>query len=167
MNQPTEQLVRRAQKGDVHAFSSLYETVYQDLYRFAVYTLQHTQDAEDAVSEAVTDAFAQIASLREASAFRSWIFRILSAKCKRRIRQYANPLSELDEETPARETDLHETLDVRRAFSLLPDEDRLILSMNLFAGYTSQEIGEFLGMNANTVRSRQSRALRKMQSHLT
>lgn len=167
MNQPTEQLVRKAQKGDVHAFSRLYETVYQDLYRFAVYTLQHAQDAEDAVSETVADAFAQIASLKEAAAFKSWIFRILSAKCKRRMRQYANPLSELDEEIPAKEADLHETLDVRRAFSLLPEEDRLILSMNLFAGYTSQEIGDFLGMNANTVRSRQSRALKKMQSQLS
>ena len=153
MNQLTEQLVRRAQRGDAHAFSRLYETVYQDLYRFAVYTLRHPQDAEDAVSETVTDAFAQI--------------RILSNKCKRRIRQYVNPPSELDEGIPAGGADLHEMLDVRRAFSLLPDEDRLILSMNLFAGYTSQEIGDFLGVNASTVRSRQSRALKKMQAHLS
>ncbi len=167
MNQLTEQLVRRAQRGDAHAFSRLYETVYQDLYRFAVYTLRHPQDAEDAVSETVTDAFAQISTLKEAAAFRSWIFRILSNKCKRRIRQYVNPPSELDEGIPAGGADLHEMLDVRRAFSLLPDEDRLILSMNLFAGYTSQEIGDLLGMNANTVRSRQSRALKKMQSQLS
>lgn len=167
MNQSTEKLARRAQKGDTHAFSLLYETVYQDLYRFAMYTLQHPQDAEDAVSETVADAFAQITSLREAAAFRAWIFRILSAKCKRRIRQYINPPSELDEKLAANEQDLHETLDVRRAFSLLPEEDRLILSMNLFAGYTSQEIGDLLGMNAATVRSRQSRALKKMQAQLS
>ena len=167
MNQLTEQLVRRAQKGDAHAFSRLYETIFQDLYRFAVYTLRHPQDAEDAVSETVADAFAQIASLREAAAFRSWIFRILSAKCRRRMRQYANSPSELDEEMPAEGADWNEALDVRRAFSRLPDEDRLILSMNLFAGYTSQEIGSLLGMNANTVRSRQSRALKKMQEQLS
>ncbi len=167
MNHSTEQLARRAQKGDAHAFSRLYETVYRDMYRFAVCTLRHPQDAEDAVSETVVDAFAQIASLRDASAFRSWIFRILSAKCRRRMRQYVNPPSELDEETPADEADWNEALDVRRAFSLLSDEERLILSMNLFAGYTSQEIGSFLGINANTVRSRQSRALKKMQAHLS
>lgn len=166
MNQLTE-LVHQARSGDAHAFSKLYETVYQDLYRFAVYTLHHPQDAEDAVSETVVDAFAQIASLREPEAFRSWIFRILSAKCSRRIRQYMEHPAELDETIPAKGLDWNESLDVRRAFFLLPEEDRLILSMNLFAGYSSQEIGEILDMNPNTIRSRHSRALKKMQMQLS
>lgn len=166
MNQLAE-LVHLAQAGDVHAFSKLYETVYRDLYRFAVYTLQHPQDAEDAVSETVTDAFAQIASLREPEAFRSWIFRILSAKCNRHIRQYVNPAEPLDESVPAADHDLSESIDVRMAFAQLSREERLILSMNLFAGYSSQEIGSVLGMNPNTVRSRQSRALKKMQARLS
>ncbi|MDD6615504.1 MAG: sigma-70 family RNA polymerase sigma factor, partial [Lachnospiraceae bacterium] len=53
------------------------------------------------------------------------------------------------------------------AFSQLSREERLILSMNPFAGYSSQEIGDVLGMNPNTVRSRQSRALKKMQEKLS
>ena len=167
MNQPTELLVRKARRGDAHAFSRLYETVYGDLYRFAVYTLQHRQDAEDAVSETVVDAFSQISSLRDPQSFRAWIFRILSAKCNRRIRQYMNHSFELDEEMPAAEQDWNEAIDVRRAFSCLCEEDRLILSMNLFAGYSSQEIADFLNLNSNTVRSRQSRALKKMQSLLS
>lgn len=95
------------------------------------------------------------------------MFRILTAKCSRRIRQYMNRESALDESMPdsAQETD--EKLDVRRAFASLPDEDRLILSMNLFAGYSSQEIAGQLGMNANTVRSRQSRALKKLEQLLS
>lgn len=165
MNQLND-LVQLARAGDAHAFSKLYETVYQDLYRFALYTLQHPQDAEDAVSEAVVDAFTQISSLREAAAFRSWIFRILSAKCKRRIRQYTSSALELDESLPDSAHDLTETLDVRHAFSRLSEDERLILSMNLFAGYSSQEIGTILDMNPNTVRSRQSRALKKMEALL-
>ena len=35
------QLVRRAQSGDTGAFAQLYEGVYQDLYRFALYVLKH------------------------------------------------------------------------------------------------------------------------------
>ncbi len=159
---PTNELIRQAQTGDAHAFALLYESVYKDLYRFAVYTLRHVQDAEDAVSETVTDAFAQIKSLREAGAFRSWIFRILSAKCNRRIRQYIQAPDELSDEISAPESDLGEQADVQRAFGTLSREDRLIVSMSVFAGYSSQEIGELLQMNPNTVRSRQSRALKKM-----
>ena len=43
------QLVRRAQSGDTGAFAQLYEGVYQDLYRFALYVLKHPQDAQDVV----------------------------------------------------------------------------------------------------------------------
>lgn len=166
MNTMTE-LVRQAQQGDTHAFALLYESVYKDLYRFAVYTLHHTQDAEDAVSETVLDAFAQIHTLRDAAAFKAWIFRILTAKCSRRIRQYINAPAELDESLGSTDSDMFEQTDIRRAFASLEDEDRLIISMNIFAGYSSQETGELLNMNPNTVRSRQSRALKKLGTMLT
>ena len=164
---PNTELVLKARSGDVHAFALLYESVYKDLYRFALYTLRHAQDAEDAVSETVTDAFAQIRELREAGAFKAWIFRILTAKCSRRIRQYAGAPGELDESLAGPEADLSVQTDVQRAFASLPREDRLILSMSIFAGYSSQEIGGLLQMNANTVRSRQSRALKKLAAQLS
>lgn len=165
MKQNTE-LIRLARQGDVHAFALLYETIYKDLYRMAVYTLRHPQDAEDAVSEAVTDAFAQIHTLREETAFRSWMFRILSAKCSRKIRQYAERTDGLDENITVPEQDLCEKLDTQRALRSLSAEDQLIVSMSVFAGYTSQEIGDILGLNPNTVRSRQSRALKKLEAFL-
>ena len=56
-------LVRRAKRGDVDAFAELYAGIYKDMYRFALYTLRNTSDAEDAVSDAVTDAFASIRKL--------------------------------------------------------------------------------------------------------
>ena len=41
-------LVRRAKRGDVDAFAELYAGIYKDMYRFALYTLRNTSDAEDA-----------------------------------------------------------------------------------------------------------------------
>ena len=75
-------------------------------------------------------------------------------------------LSGLPEDLSAPVRDHDEDADVRTAFARLDDEERLILSMNLFGGYTSREIGEALGMNDNTVRSRQKRALEKMAGYL-
>ena len=51
-------------------------------------------------------------------------------------------------------------------FFALDSQDRLILSLHLFAGYTSREIGRELNMNENTVRSRESRALKKLADML-
>ena len=84
MEDATSLVLRAKRTGDVHAFAGLYAQIYKDLYRFAVCTLQNLHDAEDAVSETVLDAFAQIGSLRKPESFKSWMFAILSVKCRKR-----------------------------------------------------------------------------------
>ena len=45
---------------DTKTFAQMYETVYKDLYRFALCMMRNPQDAEDAVSEAVVAAYENI-----------------------------------------------------------------------------------------------------------
>lgn len=159
-------LVKRSKQGDTQAFAELYRGVYQELYRFALYTLKNSHDAEDVVSDTVADAWAQIGSLKKAEAFKSWIFKILSNKCRRCLKQYVDKAQELPEDLCEAEKDTAEELDVRAAFARLEDEERLILSLHIFGGYSSREIGAMLQMNDSTVRSRQKRALEKMEAWL-
>lgn len=166
------ELVRRAKQGDTDAFACLYQEVYEDLYRFAIYTLKNSADAQDVVSDTVMDAFSSIRKLRSEEAFRGWIFRILSNKCKKKLKEYVNKSAPLPEELPQQLitqeglVDSAEHLQVRMLFWDLPQEDRMIIAMHLFAGYTSKETASLLRMNENTVRSRESRALKKMREKL-
>ena len=64
-------LIRKSRGGDVKAFSELYARIHKDLYKFALYTLKHPQDAEDAVSEAVISAYENLGMLRKEESFRS------------------------------------------------------------------------------------------------
>lgn len=156
--------VKKAKKGDATAFANLYRQVYGDLFRFALYTLKNKEDAEDVVSETVVDAFATIGQLRKEEAFKGWIFRILYNKCKDKLREYTKKNVELPEdyrEVPAEEK-VEEGAVIRALFFELGEEDRMIISMHLFAGYTSKEIAKLLHMNENTVRSKESRALKKL-----
>ena len=157
--------VKKAKRGDAAAFARLYEQIYADLYRFALYTLKNKTDAEDVVSETVTDAFASIGKLKKAEAFRGWMFRILSYKCKDKLREYARKNEELpqDYKEAATGEDVEENAVIRTLFFALEEEERLIISLHLFAGYTSKEIGKILGLNENTVRSKESRALKKLR----
>lgn len=158
------ELVQAAREGDTHAFARLYEDIYRDLYRFAFYTLRNGADAEDAVAEAVTDAFASIRKLRREEAFRAWMFRIVSNKCRNRLKEYTRKhvdWEEAEDELPYLE-ELDDRIAVRKAFLQLTDEERLIVSMHVFGGYTSGEISRLLSMNANTVRTKESRALKKL-----
>lgn len=148
-------------------FARKYEEVYQDMFRFALYTLKNRQEAEDVVSETVLDAWKGIHTLKSDEAFRAWIFRILAVKCRRKLKSYLNRMTELPADLAWRERDTSEDMDVRAAFYRLNDEERLVLSLNLFAGYTGKEIAQMLDMNDNTVRSLKSRALKKMEQMLT
>ena len=146
-----------------------YRQVYRDLYRFALYTLGNPQDAEDVVSDAVVDAYQSYGKLRNQEAFRAWIFKILTAKCKRKLKEYVNKTVELEESGLAqedREWTVEESQDVRDAFFTLSEEERLIISMSVFGGYNSREIGKSLLIRDTTVRSKLSRAFDKMQKVL-
>ena len=160
--------VKKAKRGDAAAFACLYQQIYADLYRFALYTLKNKNDAEDVVSETVVDAFASIRKLRQEEKFKGWIFCILYNKCKDKLREYAKKDAELPEDYKevATEEKVEDGAVMRALFFELGEEDRLIISMHLFAGYTSKEIAKILGLNENTVRSKESRALKKLAREL-
>ena len=153
-------------KCDAKAFSKLYEQVYQDLYRYALCLMRDPHEAEDAVSAAVLSAYEHIHKLRKEEAFKSWIFTILGNQCRKMLGKRGNHMSE--EETPeaGHEPDYEQHFDVKEAFARLEEEERMILSYSVFAGYGSEEIAQMLEMNAATVRSKKSRALGKMRKML-
>lgn len=154
-------------KCDAKRFAQMYEAVYMDLYRFALCMVKNRQEAEDAVSEAVIAAYENIGKLKKEEAFKSWIFTILSNVCRKRLRKASKEQEHSQGDAfsriPSEETDMGIAVDVRKAFFLLEEEEQIIVGLSVFGGYNSREIGETLKMNSNTVRSKRSRALQKME----
>ena len=158
-------LIHKAKRGDIKAFSELYAQLYQELYKFALYTMKHRQDAEDVVSETVIAAYENIKKLKKEESFRSWIFTILMNQCKKHFKQNSET-EELKDEITAEEVSQEENHDFLQAFQTLDDEERMILSCSILEGYSSEEIGYMLAMNPATVRSKKSRALEKLRKNL-
>lgn len=159
--------VARAQKGDHDAFARLYSIVYKDMYHIALYSLRNQQDACDAVSETVLDAFCSISRLKDANAFKGWIMQILSAKIRKKQRDYYSSGEELsDENVPAVDFDC-ERSELKEALDRLDESSRLILSMSVIGGYTSDEIADTCGIKAGTVRARLSRIKERLRMELT
>lgn len=158
--------VKLAMKGSTEAFARLYALVYKDLYHIALYSLRSSHDACDVVSETVLDAFCSIGKLRDEKAFRGWIMRILSAKIKQKQRDYFSDTTELtDDNEPENEFDFG-NIELKQALENLEPQSRLILSLSVIEGYTSEEISEMCGINSNTVRSRLSRIKKRLKLEL-
>lgn len=170
------ELVARAKKGDSQAFAELYSAVYKDLYYYALCNLNNSEDAADAVSDAVLDAFTGIKNLRNEEAFKGWIVRILTAKIKRKQAEYINEreylssmsfdMSSDDEDKtvdiPVKESK-YEGIELLDNLESLSSNEKLCFTLNAIYGYTSDEIGKMTGINSATVRTYLSRGKQKLR----
>ncbi|WP_294409083.1 RNA polymerase sigma factor [uncultured Ruminococcus sp.] len=171
MNRRTKaRLAAAAAEGDTQAFSELYGEIYKQLYYYALANLRSTEDAADAVQDAVLDAFSSISKLKKSSAFDSWMFRILSTKIKRKQAEYSQSHVSIDEinESDAliKDTVSFEKCEILEEFANLNENERLCITLNCIAGYKSSEISEITGINIATVRSYISRGRKKMKTGL-
>lgn len=165
----SRETIAKAKGGDRQAFGQLYESVALELYKVALYTLGNPEDAEDAVSETFLEAWKGISGLREEDSFRPWIFRILSARCKRKISGYIKERVNIDLEDYLEEG--VEDRSPRRAEVLevmnrLTPEEREIVVLSVLEGYTMREIAQIKELPQGTVSSKLHRTLKKLRQML-
>ena len=160
-------LVSMAKKGDAHAFARLYETYYSDLYRFAVCLMKSTAAAEDAVSSAVLKAYENLPGLRKNDSFRSWLFQITANECRSMQKNQSVYLEDADWSEPGALESGYEVSEVEEILSLLTEEERLIITLSVFAGYSSREIAGVVHKREGSVRSIKSRAFARLRNTIT
>ena len=161
-------LVGAAKKGDAHSFALLYERYYKDLYRFAVCLLGDSYAAEDAVSAAVLSAYERLPLLKKDSSFKSWLFQITVNECRAWLRDQSRGtyLADADWQEPAAEEAGYERPEVEEYLSLLSEEERLVVTLSVFGGYNSREIGGLINKKEGSVRSIKSRAFARVRECL-
>lgn len=156
-----------ARKGDTEAFARLYSEIYHDLYHIAFYSLRNSHDACDVVSDTVMDAFCTIGKLKDEKAFKSWIMRILSAKIKKKQKEYYNTPTDIEEAFSESSDFDYLSFEIREALENLDGESRYLLSMSVLGGYTSDEISKICAIKSATVRSKLSRIKQQLRMALS
>ena len=161
-------LVTLAKSGDKKAFVTLYACYKERLYRYAFYRLGNRDDAEDAVSDCILQAWAGIASLKKTEAFSPWLFRILYCSCTTIIKAQAlrRQMKNIDDS----EFDLVGSLDstiekteLLEALGQLKAQEQEIVLLSVIMGFNSKEIAKITDSTSAAVRSKLSRSLKKMR----
>ena len=170
-----QQLVQRAQRGDLRAFDLL---VLKYQGRIAALVSRYVSDAgelEDVTQEAFIKAYRALGKFRGDSAFYTWLYRIAVNAAKNHLvakgrRPGANATIEdaegLDEGGLLSESASPEALAmggelaevVESALNGLPDELKAALMLREFDGLSYDDIADVLGCPVGTVRSRIFRA---------
>ena len=177
-------VIRRVQRGDANAFEYLVAAYEKNVYNLALRMTGSPEDAEAVAQEAVLKAYSSLDSFRGDSKFSVWLYRIVSNVCldflRRQKKRQSFSLSMEDddgEETelelpdlsrlPEEELEKKLTRDaVRRGLAQLPEDARQILLLREIQGLSYEEIGETLGLEPGTVKSRIFRARKKLCAFL-
>ncbi len=165
-----EELVLKAQHGDVQAFTDLILMLKHDLYKIAKMRLVSNDDIDDAIQETMIEAFNNIRKLKKIESFKPWIIKILINKCNRIYRKkkmkevtFEDDINNyLDRECEhLSESDI----DFYLLIKCLNYEERIIVTLYYLECYTSKEISQILNINENTVKTKLARAKIKIKNN--
>ncbi|MCO5175505.1 MAG: RNA polymerase sigma factor [Thermomicrobiales bacterium] len=179
--QPTDEtaLLERAKSGDVAAWEEIVRR-YQDVVLRTAWLITGSRaDADDAAQEAFIKAWLAIDRFRSGSPFRPWILRIAGNEARNRRRsdsrreRLASRVNRatLTVTTEPSAEDIAVAQDTRRvvlaAVDDLNDDERLVVVCRYMLGLSEAETAELAGCPKGTVKSRLSRALRRLREQMT
>jgi RNA polymerase sigma-70 factor, ECF subfamily len=155
--------------GDRFAFAELFHRHRGQLHRVARLTSRCTEDAEDAVQEAMASAHRGAGSFRHDAAVSSWLHRIVVNACLDRLRRNKTHLTTaLDDvyPVPDRTGQVETAITVQRALMRLPVEQRAAVVAVDMHGYSVADTARLLGVAEGTVKSRCARGRARLATIL-
>lgn len=179
MKQNDSELVQQTLEGDQQAFALLVEKYQEQIHALAWQKIGDFHTAEEITQDAFIAAYQKLNSLKHPHRFAGWLYVITTNICNMWHRkkkpqpeslEQTDPM-ELEElyyteyKTQEREEDRKENQRslVRKLLSRLKESDRTVVTLHYLAGLSCEEIGEFLGVSTNTVKSRLHRARNRLR----
>ena len=181
MNNNERWLVEESRKGNVEAFEELIKDYKKTAYNIALRIMRNVEDAEDASQEALIKIFKNISSFNMESTFKVWMYRIIVNTCidfKRRKNISTVSIDETMDLGSGREVPdesynpdalierNYSTQLVNDAINALEDDFKTIIILRDIKGFTYDEISQILSCNLGTVKSRLSRARKRLRELL-
>jgi RNA polymerase sigma-70 factor, ECF subfamily len=174
-----EELIELVRGGDTRAFERIYDRHARAAYSLAYRILGSQANAQDVVQEVFVSVWRLSAGYTRArGSVRTWILAIVHNRAIDALRRAAVPGRAVVEETgagaeregPDRTEALverrEEARELRSALSGLPGEQRRVIELAYFGGFTLSEIAELLTLPLGTVKGRMRLGLEKMRSAL-
>ena len=147
---------------DKEAFSRQVTTMQGSLYRVAASYLRGEADRLDAISEAITKAWAKRDTLRDERLFGTWLTRILIRECVsiQRKQKHAIPVEAMPEHAQEEDSRICE---LREAMESLPQRQRTMVVLHYMEGYDVRDTARVMGTTKSAVCAGLSRARKALR----
>ncbi len=181
MQHSDNKLVQLTLEGDHDAFTTLVEKYQSQIHALVWRKIDDFHIAEDITQEVFLTAYQKLATLTHPDRFAKWLYVIANNLCVTWLRKqavqpqlqsltstdpeelaelcYAEYVAQQQEET---EKESHRAL-IQKLLSKLREADRTVIRLYYLAEMTCEEISKFLGVSQNTIKSRLSRARKRLK----
>lgn len=163
-------LVDLAIQGDEDAYAGLMAMAGDRLIAIAYRILRDLDRAEDAVQNTLVNAWRDLPTLHDPDRFEAWLTRILVRACYAeagRSRRWTARLRVLPIDVPSSSDELATVADrdrLDRGFRRLPTDQRAIVVLHHYLGWSQPEIARALEIPIGTVKSRLFYATRALRA---
>ena len=163
----TLDLEQRARQGDAAAFGELIRAHDRDLRGVVWGVVRNQTDTDDVMQQAYEKAFRSIKTFDGRSTMKTWLhticYRVAIDYVRYEGRRRHEDQSVLDQRPiPGPEGPALDRLEVTDSLDQLDPEQRALLMLTAWQGYTFEEAAEIVGTQRGTVSSRMSRVRKKM-----
>ncbi len=181
MERDDVQLIHDVLSGDDSAFAILVEKYQKSIHAIAWRKIGDFHYAEEITQDTFLRAYQKLSTLKNKDQFLNWLYVIANRLCLNWLRKqkHAKQLQSL-EDTPMeevvksdyaryvseqRETEAteHRFEIVNKLLEKLPEGERTVMTLYYLGELTTNEIGKFLGTSVETIRTRMSRARKRLR----
>lgn len=161
-------------RGDNQQQDRFFELLKPELPRLQAYCRKLVGDPEqgdDLAQDALYDAWKGFRRLREAAAFKSWLYRIVINRYRTNLRRLMKRAGSTDsliedvvDEEQLRVRAVRERLNL--ALACLSTEDRALVTLHELEGWSYAELAALFGQQEGTLRTRLTRCRIRMRERL-
>ena len=179
MLQDDVQLIRRTLSGDESAFGTLVQKHQKGVHALIWRKIGDFHHAEELTQDTFLQAYKKLGTLKDHNHFSGWLYVIANRLSINWLQRY-KPTGQLLEDTPVevveessyqhymfnqRETEAAEQRSetVKNLLKKLPESERTVVTLHYLGEMTTKEIGNFLGVSVNTIKSRLRRGQERLQ----
>ena len=179
MKNSDAQLIHRVLDGDENAFSELVKKYQKQVHALAWRKIGDFHIAEEITQDTFLKAYQKLRTLKKPQRFASWLYVIAANRCntwleKKQLRaQLLKNKGGVRPEKPSYSEYVVEENErisveaqrevVKKLLAKLEESERTVMTLHYFAEMSCTEIGAFLGVSANTIKSRLRRAQQRLK----
>ena len=172
-------LIHKVLDGDEEAFTSLVQMYQKRIHALAWRKIGDYHIAEEITQDTFLQVYKNLSTLSNPKQFDGWLYVIANRLCINWIQRHKTSMQSLDA-TPTHEVEKvysrkyeseqreKETLErysdiVKTLLEKLPESERTVITLYYLGEMTAKEIGKFLGVSVNTIKSRLRRARNRLK----